>query len=198
MPRGVLTSPEKEARIVARLVVRRHASRVAREEGVNSGRVRRLADRKCIDLMAGRDARGPSAAHGRRDRRSPSRDRTAFGAGPGRATPRRGGGQGQGQGGLPAGSRCCVASSVSTPSVSPLLQRTVCRRNGSAFRLKQLNGIRSAALFVPECSEAGVSKRVARRIVLTSITFCHVREGYGASCYKNGPFVSSDPYGKSR
>jgi hypothetical protein len=45
MPRGLLTSPEKEARIVARLVVRRHASRVAREEGVNFGRVRRLAER---------------------------------------------------------------------------------------------------------------------------------------------------------
>jgi len=69
-------------------------------------------------------------------------------------------------------------------------------RNGSAFRLKQLNGIRSAALFVPESSEAAVSRRVARRIVVTSITFCPVREGCGASCYKDGPFVSSSPYGK--
>jgi hypothetical protein len=69
-------------------------------------------------------------------------------------------------------------------------------RNGSAFRLKQLNGIRSAALFVPECSEAAVSRRVARRIVVTSITFCPVPEGYDASCYKNGPFLSSSPYRK--
>jgi hypothetical protein len=64
MPRGVLTSPEKEARIVARFIVKRHASRVAREEGVNFGRVRRLADRECIDLMAGRRQRLLAAVAG--------------------------------------------------------------------------------------------------------------------------------------
>jgi hypothetical protein len=58
MPRGVPTSPEKEARIVARLLVERHASLVAREEGVSFAKVWRLADRECIELTAGREAKG--------------------------------------------------------------------------------------------------------------------------------------------
>jgi len=58
MPRGVPTSPEKEARIVARLLVERHASRVARDEGVSFAKVWRLADRECIELTAGQEAKG--------------------------------------------------------------------------------------------------------------------------------------------
>jgi hypothetical protein len=58
MPRGVPTSPEKEARIVARLLVERHASRVARAEGVSFAKVWRLADRECIELTAGQEAKG--------------------------------------------------------------------------------------------------------------------------------------------
>jgi hypothetical protein len=58
MPRGIPTSPEKEARIVARLLVERHASLVARTEGVSFAKVWRLADRECIELSAGREAKG--------------------------------------------------------------------------------------------------------------------------------------------
>jgi hypothetical protein len=58
MPRGVPTSPEKEALIVARLLVERHASLVAREEGVSYAKAWRLADRECIELTAGREAKG--------------------------------------------------------------------------------------------------------------------------------------------
>jgi hypothetical protein len=58
MPRGIPTSPDKEARIVARLVVERHASRVARAEGVSFAKVWRLADRECIELTAGKEAKG--------------------------------------------------------------------------------------------------------------------------------------------
>jgi hypothetical protein len=58
MPRGVPTSPEKEARIVARLLVERHASLVARDEGVSFAKVWRLAERECIELTAGYEARG--------------------------------------------------------------------------------------------------------------------------------------------
>jgi hypothetical protein len=39
MPRGVPTPPEKEARIIARLLVERHASLVASEEGVSFAKV---------------------------------------------------------------------------------------------------------------------------------------------------------------
>jgi hypothetical protein len=38
MPRGIPISPDKEARIVARLLVERHASRVAHDEGVSFAR----------------------------------------------------------------------------------------------------------------------------------------------------------------
>jgi hypothetical protein len=55
MPRGVPIPPEKEARIIARLLVERHASLVAREEGVSFAK---LADRECIELTAGREAKG--------------------------------------------------------------------------------------------------------------------------------------------
>lgn len=58
MPRGVPTSPDKEARIIARLLVERHASRVARDEGVSFAKVWRLADRECIELTAGQEAKG--------------------------------------------------------------------------------------------------------------------------------------------
>jgi hypothetical protein len=58
MPRGVPTPPEKEARIVARLLVERHASLVARAEGVSFAKVWRLADRECIELTAGKEAKG--------------------------------------------------------------------------------------------------------------------------------------------
>ena len=58
MPRGVPTSPEMEARIVARLLAERHASRVARAEGVSFAKVWRLADRECIELTAGQEAKG--------------------------------------------------------------------------------------------------------------------------------------------
>ena len=58
MPRGVPTSPEKKAQIVARLLVERHASLVAREEGVSFAKVWRLADRECIELTAGQEAKG--------------------------------------------------------------------------------------------------------------------------------------------
>ena len=58
MPRGIRISPEKEARIIARLLVARHASLVAREEGVSFAKVWRLADRECIELTAGYEARG--------------------------------------------------------------------------------------------------------------------------------------------
>ena len=57
MPRGVPTSPDKEARIVARLLVGRHGSKVARDEGVSFAKVWRLADRECIELTAGQEAR---------------------------------------------------------------------------------------------------------------------------------------------
>ena len=58
MPRGIPIAPEKEARIVARLLVKPHASLVAREEGVSYSKVWRLAERECIDLAAGRAAKG--------------------------------------------------------------------------------------------------------------------------------------------
>jgi hypothetical protein len=58
MPRGVPTSPEKEAQIIARLLVERHASRAARAEGVSFAKAWRLADRECIELTAGREAKG--------------------------------------------------------------------------------------------------------------------------------------------
>jgi hypothetical protein len=50
--------PEREARIIAQLLVKRHASLVAREEGECYATVWRLAERECIDLAAGRGARG--------------------------------------------------------------------------------------------------------------------------------------------
>jgi hypothetical protein len=55
MPRRVPITPEKEARIVARLLVNPHASLVARAEGVSFSKVWRLAERECIDLAAGRE-----------------------------------------------------------------------------------------------------------------------------------------------
>ena len=58
MPSGIKISAEKEARIIARLLVERHASLVAREEGVSFAKVWRLADRECIELTGGRDAKG--------------------------------------------------------------------------------------------------------------------------------------------
>jgi hypothetical protein len=58
MPRGIPTSPEKEARIVARLLVERYASLVARDEGVSFAKVWRLAERECIEVTAGKEARG--------------------------------------------------------------------------------------------------------------------------------------------
>ena len=42
----------------ARLLVARHASLVAREEGVSFSKVWRLAERECIELTGGRDAKG--------------------------------------------------------------------------------------------------------------------------------------------
>jgi hypothetical protein len=58
MPSGIKISAEKEAKIIARLLVARHASLVAREEGVSFAKVWRLADRECIELTGGRDAKG--------------------------------------------------------------------------------------------------------------------------------------------
>jgi len=58
MPRRVPITPEKEATIVARLLVNPHASLVAREEAVSFSKVWRLAERECIDLAAGRAAKG--------------------------------------------------------------------------------------------------------------------------------------------
>ena len=58
MPSGIKISAEKEAKIIARLLVARHASLVAREEGVSFSKVWRLADRECIELTGGRDAKG--------------------------------------------------------------------------------------------------------------------------------------------
>jgi hypothetical protein len=57
MPR-VRIAPEKKARIVARLWKVRHASLVAREEGVSFSKVWRLADEAGIELTAGREAKG--------------------------------------------------------------------------------------------------------------------------------------------
>jgi len=53
MPRRVPITPEKEARIVARLLANPHASLVAREEGVSFSKVWRLAERECIDRASG-------------------------------------------------------------------------------------------------------------------------------------------------
>jgi hypothetical protein len=58
MPSGIKILAEKEAKIIARLLVVRHASLVAREEGVSFSKVWRLADRECIELTDGRDAKG--------------------------------------------------------------------------------------------------------------------------------------------
>ena len=58
MPRRVPITPEKEAKIVTRLLVNPHASLVAREEGVSFAKVWRLAERECIELTGGRDAKG--------------------------------------------------------------------------------------------------------------------------------------------
>jgi hypothetical protein len=49
IPRGIPTSP---ARIIAQLLVERHASLVAREEGVSFAKVWQLADRECIEPTA--------------------------------------------------------------------------------------------------------------------------------------------------
>ena len=57
MPSGIKLSAEKEAKIIARLLVARHASLVAREEGVSFSKVWRLAEREC-ELTGGRDAKG--------------------------------------------------------------------------------------------------------------------------------------------
>ncbi len=45
---------EFAARIIVRLLMKRHASLVAREEDVSFATVWRLAERECIDLAAGR------------------------------------------------------------------------------------------------------------------------------------------------
>jgi DNA-binding transcriptional ArsR family regulator len=58
MPRGVPISPEQEASIISRLLAERHASRVARAEGVSYATVWRLADRECVELTGGRMAKG--------------------------------------------------------------------------------------------------------------------------------------------
>jgi uncharacterized membrane protein len=58
MPRGVPIPPEKEASIISRLLVERHASRVARAEGVSFATVWRLAERECVELTEGRAAKG--------------------------------------------------------------------------------------------------------------------------------------------
>jgi hypothetical protein len=48
---------KRESRIIAGLLVERHASLVAREEGVSFAKVWRLADQECIELTAGRKPR---------------------------------------------------------------------------------------------------------------------------------------------
>ena len=58
MPPGIPRSLKRESRIIARLLVERHASLVAREEGVSFAKVWRLADRECIELSAGQEAKG--------------------------------------------------------------------------------------------------------------------------------------------
>jgi hypothetical protein len=58
MPRGIPTSLKRESRIIARLLVQRHALLVARKKAWASRRVWRLADRECIELMAGQEAKG--------------------------------------------------------------------------------------------------------------------------------------------
>jgi DNA invertase Pin-like site-specific DNA recombinase len=58
--------------------------------------------------------------------------------------------------------------------------------------------MRPAELSVPKLQRSTRFHRTTRRIVLTSLTFCPMREGDGALCYKNGPFVSSGLYGYAR
>jgi hypothetical protein len=58
MPRWIKISAEKEAKIIARLLVTRHASLVAREDGVSFAKAWRLAARECIELTGGRAAKG--------------------------------------------------------------------------------------------------------------------------------------------
>jgi hypothetical protein len=58
MPRRVPIAPEKEVRIVARLWEARHASLVAREEGVSFSKVWRLAFGAGIELTGGWEAKG--------------------------------------------------------------------------------------------------------------------------------------------
>jgi hypothetical protein len=58
MPRGVPITPDKEARIISRLLKTPHASWVTAKEEVSFAKVWRLAERECIELSAGRAAKG--------------------------------------------------------------------------------------------------------------------------------------------
>jgi hypothetical protein len=71
MPRGIPTSPEKGIPNYCLLLVERHASLVAREEGVSFAKVWRLSDRECIELTAGQEAKGYWRLSGGRDRGQP-------------------------------------------------------------------------------------------------------------------------------
>jgi hypothetical protein len=113
MPRGIPISPEQEARIVARLLVVRHASRVAHDEGVSFAKVWRLADRECIELTAGKEAKGywrlsperrAAVIEARRDNPDGTQEQIARAAGVSRATVSRiERGDRRGAGGLRAG-----------------------------------------------------------------------------------------------
>ena len=57
MPRRII-SPEKDAEIVARLLVTRNATLAVQSEGVSFSKAWRIADRESIELTARREARG--------------------------------------------------------------------------------------------------------------------------------------------
>ena len=58
MPSGIKIPKETEYRIISHLLIQPHASFVARAEGVSFSKVWRLAERECIELTAGRAAKG--------------------------------------------------------------------------------------------------------------------------------------------